>query len=634
MRSPPTARRQRHDFCLRVWKWPRAVKRSAHEVGGSTLKFATLAVPSLRTKLLLFASLLVVVPGALFGALAISSGRRALSDAVGRQLAEESRGGADSLSRMLGRQFEEIGTAARQDLMREIRIGDLDKRISVFLLTMKRGQPSILELRVSDLGRRVVAATDPERVGATDASPPSEARSGPSLRGPFRIMPEGREVLELTVAIPDPDGSGRTIGRLTALYDWERETAEIRQLRRNLLDLGLETDVLIVDASGVVIGGAVGAASPTPVGTRLRDAGWSVAGPAPRRRAGGFQVERRAGVLVGYCRLSEGKPPWTVLVVQRLSSALNPVRSMTVRLALALSAVLAGALALAAWTADRTARPLRELTRAADTIGRGEPVVPPIASRSRDEVGQLTRTFNRMAIDLRKAQSEVLEAAKFAFVGELAAGVAHEVRTALGVLRSSCQLLPPSLGDGGGEARELIQIMLEEIDHLDGVVNQLLDLGRPRELVIEPTRLSSLVVRAADFVDAQARAKGVAIRRPQDGPDPIALCDEGQIYQVALNLMVNAVQVTPSGGRVELGMIAAHDGSVGFEVRDDGPGIPDDVREKILLPFFTRRDGGMGLGLTFVQRVVQQHKGRLVITSEVGKGSVFRVELPSAEQAS
>jgi two-component system, NtrC family, sensor histidine kinase HydH len=609
------------------------VKRSVDEPGGSTLKLPTLALSSLRTKLLLFAFLLVTIPGAVFGLLAISSGRRALSEAVGRQLAEESRGVANSLSQTLGREFTELGTVARQDLMREIRVGDLDKRISAFLSTMKDGRDSILELRITDLEHRVVAATDPQRVGETDSSPPREASSGPSLRGPFGFGTRQHAALELGVPIPDPDRSEQIVGRLTALYDFERETAEMGQTRQNLGDLGLNVDILITDPSGAVIGGAIGTGSPTPVGTNLRTAGWSVTGsPPPWPQSAGFVVERGAGALVGYCALGANDPPWRILVAQRLSSAFEPVRSMTIRLALALLAVLVGALALAAWVADRVARPLRELTRAAGEIARGEPVVPAIASRSRDEVGQLTEAFNRMSVDLRRAQSEVLEVAKFAFVGELAAGVAHEVRTALGVLRSSSQLLQPMRAESGGEARELIQIMLEEIDHLDGVVNQLLDLGRPRGLVVEPSRLSSVVLRAADFVEAQARAKGVTIRRPQGGPDPIALCDEGQIYQVALNLIVNAVQVLPVRGEVALTLLAERDRTVGFEVRDDGPGIPDHLLQKILLPFFTGRDGGVGLGLTFVQRVIQEHKGRFTIESEVGKGSVFRVELPAAER--
>ncbi|MEA2624742.1 MAG: two-component system, NtrC family, sensor histidine kinase HydH, partial [Candidatus Binatota bacterium] len=181
------------------------------------------------------------------------------------------------------------------------------------------------------------------------------------------------------------------------------------------------------------------------------------------------------------------------------------------------------------------------------------------------------------------------------------------------------------------ESAELIQIMLQEINRLDGVVTQLLNLGRPRDLTIEPTRLSGVAFRAVDLVDPQARAKSVTIRRIAAEGEPVASCDEEQIYQVVLNLLVNALQALPAGGEIVLALLPARSGMVGFEVRDDGPGMPDDVRDKIFLPFFTRREGGTGLGLTFVRRVVQEHKGRLTVESEIGRGSVFRVELPAAE---
>ena len=109
------------------------------------------------------------------------------------------------------------------------------------------------------------------------------------------------------------------------------------------------------------------------------------------------------------------------------------------------------------------------------------------------------------------------------------------------------------------------------------------------------------------------------------------LCDPELIYQVALNLLVNAVQILPDGGSIEISLLPARGGYAGFEVRDDGPGMTDEVRARIFEPFFTRREGGAGLGLTFVQRVVQEHHGRVWVESELGRGTVFRVDLPVLE---
>ncbi len=284
--------------------------------------------------------------------------------------------------------------------------------------------------------------------------------------------------------------------------------------------------------------------------------------------------------------------------------------------------------------ARRTTRPLAELTAAAEQVGRSGGPVPTVSTRSRDEIGTLAAAFNRMSVALCSAERDLVDAAKFAFVGELAAGVAHEVRTPLGVLRSSAQLLERSLEAKDEDARELLELVRSEVDRIDRVVSELLELGRPRELRLEAAALGPLVFRAADFVEAQAREKGVTLRRHAAVPDASVMCDRELVYEIALNLLVNAVQILPSGGSVEARTLTSRNGYAGFEVRDDGPGMNDETRARIFEPFFTRRSGGTGLGLTFVRRVVDAHRGRVSVDSAPGRGAVFRVELPSAGEAS
>jgi signal transduction histidine kinase len=300
-------------------------------------------------------------------------------------------------------------------------------------------------------------------------------------------------------------------------------------------------------------------------------------------------------------------------------------------LATALAGTLLVALTIALVAARRVTQPLAELTEAAEAVGRGVRPAFTVPVRSRDEIGALTAAFNRMAADLKRAERELVDAAKFSFVGELAAGVAHEVRTPLGVLRSSAQILERSLEVKDNEARELLRLLRDEVDRIERVVSSLLELGRPREMRPELSPLGQILFRAADFVDAQARQKRVTIRRRAIDPDPVIRCDPELIYQVVLNLLVNAVQILPEGGSIEIGLLPVRDGYAGFEVRDDGPGMTDEVRARVFEPFFTRREGGAGLGLTFVQRVVQEHRGRVSVESEVDRGTVFRVNLPVSE---
>jgi signal transduction histidine kinase len=338
-------------------------------------------------------------------------------------------------------------------------------------------------------------------------------------------------------------------------------------------------------------------------------------------------------MLVGHAPLSQ--PPWNILVAEPIRQALRPVRQMTLQLGLALAAVIVTTAGIAGLLAGRVTRPLRELTRATRELAHaGQKATPVVRTRLRDEVGELAEAFNQMTIDLRRAEAQLLEAEKFAFVGEVAAGIAHEVRTTLGVLRSSAQLLQPRLESEGGEAAELVHIMLEEVQRLDAVVADLLTLGGPREPALELRHLSEPVFRAVDVAATQARGKGIGIKKIAAESEPLTLCDEEQMYQVALNLLVNAIEVLPAGGTVTVAIDGRDDGFTGFEVRDDGPGISAENRERIFQPFFTQREGGTGLGLTFVQRVVHEHKGRVSVDSDVGRGSVFRVLLPVAAESS
>ncbi len=173
--------------------------------------------------------------------------------------------------------------------------------------------------------------------------------------------------------------------------------------------------------------------------------------------------------------------------------------------------------------------------------------------------------------------------------------------------------------------------MRDEVDRIERVISGLLELGRPRHLRLEPVALGSVVFRAADFVEVQARTEGIEVRRRPAAPDPEVAADPDLLYQVALNLLVNALQSLTAGHAIELAVLPPEDGHAAFEVRDDGPGVPADLREAIFQPFFTRREGGTGLGLTFVQRTILEHRGRVLVRDHAGGGTVFRVELPVVE---
>jgi two-component system sensor histidine kinase HydH len=585
---------------------------------------------SLRNKLLIFAAALVVVPGVLFGLIAEKSGRDSLQSAIGRQLAREAGHTADQLAATLRTERETLGNFARQDLMREIRVADIDKRISQALTTLRDGIPARLDYLVADQDHHIVASSNPDLIGPLPSWADSErAVSSGEVRlwGPISIP--GRHGLELVMAtpIPDPDGSQPVLGTLVGLFDWTLLTAVTRNVQRDLAAQNVVADVLVVRQDGVVIGGARSSAErKVPLPNEWSEVVSQVDAAMPD-----YLVHTDAGLLVGRASLASDLPDWVLLVVESRSHALAPVRQLTRRLFLLMGLALVAALGLGTFAARRVVRPLSELTIAIRRFSHGDATNSRVPVRSDDEVGTLAAAFNQMASDLVRAQQDLVEAEKFAFVGELASGVAHEVRTSLGVLHSSAQILGRSLPtDADEQTSELAQMIRAEVDRLGGVVDDLLTLDRPRTLQIEATRLSVPLSRAVAFVEPQAQEKHIEIIRTSPSRDPMVLCDDEMVYQVIVNLIVNALHALRPGGQVTIAMFEENDGYAGFEIRDDGPGIPESIRGKIFQPFVTASQGGVGLGLTFVKRVVHDHQGRIFVESSPGSGSCFRIEIPTA----
>ncbi len=586
---------------------------------------------SLRSKLLLLSLVLVVVPGVTLSLSVFTSARRALSHATGRQLAEVARDVAEELAQTLFEERKDVRVWARQEALREVVRGDPEGRIARLLTSLGNTDGRYAALLCADASGKVVAASDPALVGRDYSSRKwfrnaIEGRN--TLRGPHYSSAFGRSIIEIASPIFDPDQPSKVSGGLLGAYDWQYAIDLMRNIQENLAPLGLPMDLAIIDSHGAVIGG-VWRSEPGLAGRNLRHDGWIAAQPPrlPNRR--NYIVDSRADVLVGVAPLESVRPSWTALAVQPLGEALAPINRMWQRLLLALLGILGAGLAVASVLAERMSRPLRELTRATQRMTLDGASMRPVPVRSRDEIGELAASFNTMAANLAQTRDELMVASRYAFLGEVAAGVAHEVRTPLGIMRSAAQLLARSLGGERPESRELVDTIVDEVDRLDSVVAGLLQLARPHVTVAEPTPLAVVLSKALSFVSSQARERGITLHRRLDEPSAAAFCDPDDIYQVALNLIVNALQILPPGGAITVRVIPARDGRVGFEVSDDGPGIAEGDRERIFTPFFTMREGGTGLGLALVQRFVQANKGTIVVTSIPGNGATFRVELPA-----
>ena len=246
----------------------------------------------------------------------------------------------------------------------------------------------------------------------------------------------------------------------------------------------------------------------------------------------------------------------------------------------------------------------------------------------------LAEDLRRSYEALEQAQRALVERERLAAVGELAAAVAHEVRNPLAVIFNCVATLgKPALP--ADEHTALLTILGEEANRLNDTVSELLDFARPRAAVLKLESLEDLVSRAiAGVRDAQTAPSTTDIALVVSGTLHAAMLDAGLVRRAVINLVGNAIQAMPNGGKliVRLAEERGDDGVfVVIEVRDNGPGIPPNTLERIFEPFFTTKPSGTGLGLSIVKRVAEVHHGTLSVRSVDGGGTTFSLRLPTGE---
>ena len=294
-------------------------------------------------------------------------------------------------------------------------------------------------------------------------------------------------------------------------------------------------------------------------------------------------------------------------IMQRRSDVLHPIL-WTGALGL-LVAVLIGLL-----VARTIARPVSVLADRVQRFAEGDYEPGATGAIGPGEIGDLQIAFERMAGAIRESEGKLRESERFAALGRLAGGIAHELRNPLTAIRMAVETAT-SVDD---EARG---IAVAEIERLDRTLREMLDYVRPRKPERVDIPLDELFTDIVRLLEPQCRHLRVELEAEHPGPR-LVRADRDRLKQALLNLVINAAQAQPHGGRVVLRATDA-----GLEVSDEGPGIPEDMRESILQPFVTTKAAGIGLGLAVVQQVADEHDAEL--TFDTGpEGTTFRLNLP------
>jgi two-component system sensor histidine kinase PilS (NtrC family) len=235
---------------------------------------------------------------------------------------------------------------------------------------------------------------------------------------------------------------------------------------------------------------------------------------------------------------------------------------------------------------------------------------------------------------LRRMEQDIKRADRLATVGKLAAGIAHEIRNPLASISGSIQVLAAEL-DLDPVNGSLMEIVLRETDRLNALISDFLDFARPAQARPEVVDANLLLDETIEMVRHSLPPEPRVDLRRDFAPEAFLRADSGQLRQVFLNLLLNAVQAMPRGGRIDVATRrvppAPEQGgaeAIEIEVADTGAGIGPEVLENIFDPFFTTKESGTGLGLPVAYRIVENHGGRIAVDSEPGRGSRFVVVLP------
>ena len=283
--------------------------------------------------------------------------------------------------------------------------------------------------------------------------------------------------------------------------------------------------------------------------------------------------------------------------------------------------------------ARRLLAPIERLTEGVKAVAAGD-LSRKVEVRSDDEIGLLAGEFNAMAASLASQQRELRRSERLAAVGRISAQITHEVRNPLNAIGLNAELLAEELEarpEPSPEARALCAAISREVDRLNAVTEEYLRFARPPRQAPGRQDLAELCGALLDFLSPELAAARVEVRRELPGGLPAVRGDEGQLRAVLLNLVRNAREAMAGGGTLSVAARRAGD-EVEVEVRDTGGGIPAEDLGRIFDPFYSTKERGTGLGLAFVQQVVQEHGGTVRCESVVGRGTAFLLHLPVAPE--
>ncbi len=365
-----------------------------------------------------------------------------------------------------------------------------------------------------------------------------------------------------------------------------------------------------------------------PVASTLSDAQTK---PVANRYRRGTNVQdleipgRSFAVLGATLRDLAGAPTGDLLILHDFDSIQRDLTALETRLFLIWLAAVIGGIAVSVLLARRILRPIRQLDQAAALIAR-ESYGAQVPVHGDDELGRLARTFNTMSGSIQSAREELIRRERIATIGQLSSSIVHDLRNPLASIFGGAEMMMD-----GDLSPEQMQRIAGNIYRSSRVINEMLqelvDVSRGRIQPPEACHLDEIVSAAVEVLAPAAAEHSITIEASVDPTIELPL-ERARMERVFLNLMSNAIEAMPSGGRISISAVRNGDGVL-VEVSDTGPGIPEVIRARLFQPFVTSGKNGLGLGLALSRQTLLDHGGDLWVENIVAGGARFRLRLPA-----
>lgn len=345
-----------------------------------------------------------------------------------------------------------------------------------------------------------------------------------------------------------------------------------------------------------------------------------------------FSIERLedgAFARVARMPIHDADRPLLMTVTMTILPQTEILRAFRNRYMMALVTVFIIALGLMVYFIIKTLRPLVQLSESCAAIGSGR--LNTVSTRGvSGELRALEQTFNQMVESLREKEmmeSKLRQAQRLSAMGNLAAGIAHDVRNPLNAIKLLSSHARDMLGGEDHSAAKTINTIRAEVNRLEEIVAGFLSLARETELRREPCDLDELLSDCIRLFQKDAEARNIRLTGDLHTGRTGLLLDPKQCKRAILNVLLNALEACPEGGRVRI-FSRRTDTHCEVEIRDDGPGLSEEAVERVFDPYFTTKPGGTGLGLSITRGIIEEHGGAIDVTSSPGMGCQVLIRLP------